>query len=238
MVWWVVDLIEEQTYLSFMTQDSGSKKALSLMVSCMVLAVMYHAFIFWNVKADDVMARNEEPVWDVMFELSNQSATDSRLIQDGSTEQFVFEMDEEISSNRMVGYLNILLEYQETSGNFNDPCDVVSAEIKHSEIVADWNNESNVLSGTSDDCSAINLYLQIYPEFDGVTKNQPGSTSDEVMTKWKSSEYGIGEYLLSVELNTQEFASTIPTQGDNDEEITITWSFVMFSPSVVESGSS
>ena len=234
----MVDLEEEQGYLSFMTQDSGSKKTLSLMVSCMILAMMYHAFIFWNVKVDDVMARNEEPVWDVMFELSNQSATDSRLIQDGSTEQFVFQMDDETSSNRMVGYLNILLEYQETSGNFNDPCDVVSAEIKHSEIVADWNNESNVLSGTSDDCSAINLYLQIYPDFDGVTKTQPGSTSDEVLTKWEGSEYGIGEYLLSVELNTQEFASPIPTQGDDNEEITITWSFVMFSPSVMKSGSS
>ena len=119
---------EEQSYLSFMTQDLDSKKVLSLMVSCMILAITYHAFIFWNVKVDDVMARNEEPIWDVMFELSENSATDSRLIQDGSTELFSNQIDQESHPNMMVGYLIVLIEYEETSGNFNDPCDIVSAE--------------------------------------------------------------------------------------------------------------
>lgn len=227
-------MTEEQSYLSFMTQDMESKKALSIMISCMVLAMAYHAFIFWNVKADDVMARNEEPIWDVMFELSENSATDSRLIQDEGTELFSYQIDEGASSGLMVGYLNILIEYDETSGSINDPCDVVSAEIKHGEIIADWNNESNVLSGTSDDCSSINLFLQVYPNFDGLTKNQPGSTPEEVMTLWENREFGMGEYLLSIELNTQEFASNIPTQGDDDEEVSITWTFVRFSPSVVK----
>ncbi len=229
---------EEQSYLSFMTQDLDSKKVLSLMVSCMILAITYHAFIFWNVKVDDVMARNEEPIWDVMFELSENSATDSRLIQDGSTELFSNQIDQESHPNMMVGYLIVLIEYEETSGNFNDPCDIVSAEIKHNEIMADWKNESNVLSGTSDDCSPINLHLQIYPNFDGLTKNQPGSTPEEVMTKWENDDFGMGEYLLDVELNTQEFVSNIPTQGDDNEEVNITWTFVMFTPSVVEAENS
>ena len=229
---------EEQSYLSFMTQDLDSKKVLSLMVSCMILAITYHAFIFWNVKVDDVMARNEEPIWDVMFELSENSATDSRLIQDGSTELFSNQIDQESHPNMMVGYLIVLIEYEETSGNFNDPCDIVSAEIKHNEIMADWKNESNVLSGTSDDCSPINLYLQIYPDFDGLTKNQHGSTPEEVMTKWENDDFGMGEYLLDVELNTQEFVSNIPTQGDDNEEVNITWTFVMFTPSVVEAENS
>lgn len=236
MVWRVVEMSEEQSYLGFMTQDLGSKKALSLLVSCMVLAITYHAFIFWNVKADDVMARNEEPVWDVMFEMSDHAATDSRLIQDGSTEVFSNQIDQETVPNTIVGYLNVLIEYEETSGNFNDPCDIVSVELKHNEILAEWNNESNVLSGTSDDCSSINLYLQIYPDFDGATKNQPGSTPEEVMTKWNNDDHGVGEYLLSVEVNTQEFATNIPTQGDDNEEVLISWSFTMFTPSVVESG--
>ena len=227
---------KEQSYLSFMTQDLDSKKALTLLVSCMVLAITYHAFIFWNVKADEVMARNEVPNWDVVFELSEKSATDSRLIQDGSTETFSMQIDRDNDPNMMVGYVNILIEYEETSDNFNDPCDIVSAELKHNEIVADWNNQSNVLSGTSDDCSSINLYLQIYPEFDGTSKNQFGSTPEEVMTKWENEDYGLGEYLLSIEVNTQEFASNVPTQGDDNEEVAISWSFTMFVPSIVESG--
>tara|TARA_A100001234_G_C12276414_1_gene239147 strand:- start:259 stop:396 length:138 start_codon:yes stop_codon:yes gene_type:complete len=39
-----------------------------------------------------------------------------------------------------------------------------------------------------------------------------------------------------IELNTQEFASSVPTQGDDNEEVAISWSFTMFEPSVVESG--
>ncbi|RJU80481.1 MAG: hypothetical protein DWB93_05765 [Candidatus Poseidoniales archaeon] len=101
-------------------------------------------------------------------------------------------------------------------------------------VLAQWENENNTLSGSSDSCETISLFLQIYHNFDGVNKTESGNNEGEALETWTNSTFGFGEFNLEVEVNTQELVSGLPTQSDSNEEITVQWSLVTFFPRATE----
>jgi len=144
---------------------------------------------------------------------------------------FFLEVDEEfVGYDNFVGLLLIAVEYDETSGNIGDPCDFVSANLRPEGALAQWENENNTLSGSSDSCDTIYLFLQIYPNFDGINKTESGNDESQAIAPWSNSTFGLGEFNLEVEVNTQELVSGLPTQSDDNEEITVTWELIVFFP--------
>ena len=98
-------------------------------------------------------------------------------------------------------------------------------------IVAQWDNESNTLSGSSDQCTDILLFVQIYPSFDGSNVTVESETIDEALDPWSNKTYGVGELNLEVEVNTQQrVEGPIPTQQDEEETVTVNWWLTTFMP--------
>ena len=122
------------------------------------------------------------------------------------------------------------VSYEETSGNIGDPCDFVSANLRPEGVLAQWEDGNNTLSGSSDGCDTITLFLQIYPNFDGTNKIESGDNDLQALEPWTNSSFGFGEFNLEVEVNTQELVSGLPTQSDDNEEITVQWNLVAFTP--------
>ena len=124
-----------------------------------------------------------------------------------------------------------MVSYDETSDNFADPCDFVSVNLRPEGIVAQWDNESNTLSGSSDQCTDILLFVQIYPSFDGSNVTVESETIDEALDPWSNKTYGTGELNLEVEVNTQQrIDGPIPTQQDEEETVTVNWWLTTFVP--------
>ena len=96
--------------------------------------------------------------------------------------------------------------------------------------MAEWDNESNSLSGSSDQCTDILLFVQIYPSFDGSNVTVVSDTIDEALAHWSNATYGMGELNLEVEVNTQQRVEGLPTQQDTDEAVTVSWRLTTFVP--------
>jgi len=225
---------EETNFIYLITEDSETNRLLTIMLGIMVTSIAYHAVVFFHFKSDDIRLKNTVPDWNVSFNSSTFESEETQIIADSQKSSFFLEVDQDFTGeDNFVGFLLIDVSYEETSGNIGDPCDFVSVNLRPEGVIAQWENETNILSGSSDSCDTISLFLQIYPDFDGANKTESGNGEEIAMEPWTNSSFGFGEYNLEVEVNTQELVSGFPTQSDDNEEVTVTWSLVAFSPQAI-----
>jgi hypothetical protein len=118
------------------------------------------------------------------------------------------------------------LSYSETSGNLLDPADSVFANLVQNDLNAQWQDDNNSLSGSSNDGSQIDLELRTYPGYDGQDTNTTGYNEIQVLEKWLTDGFGIGE--LEIEIGVETSSSGIPGQNDNEEEVNITVELTTF----------
>ena len=221
---------EDTNFLILITEDPETNKFLSMMLGFMLLTLSYHASVFFYFKAEDIQLKDTIPEWEVEFDQEFKTSEETQILSDAQRTSFFLEVGEELTSARFVGFLEISISYQETSDAILDPCDFVSASLRPEGVVAQWEDEENILSGSSDNCQTINLFLLVYPGYNGSNTTEFGINEQEAIDPWTNSTFGIGEFNLEVELNTQERVDGIPTQSDDDEEITVTWSLNVFQP--------
>ena len=196
-----------------------------------MLTSAYQTSVFYYFKSDEIIAKYDVPTWDVSFESADLNEEETQIIADGTISSYFLEIDDsKIIAGSYVGFLNIVVSYEETSGNFADPCDFVSVNLRPEGILAEWDNESNSLSGSSDQCSDILLFVQIYPSFDQSNVTVVSDTIDEALDPWSNETYGKGELNLEVEVNTQQRVEGLPTQQDTDEAVTVSWRLTTFVP--------
>ena len=226
---------EETNFIYLITEDSETNKFLAIMLGVMFVSITYHAAVFFHFKSDDIKLKNTIPDWNLLFNESIIESGETQIIADSQQSSFFLEVDDDfVAEGNFVGFLVIDVLYDETSGNIGDPCDFVSANLRPEGVLAQWENENNTLSGSSDSCETISLFLQIYPNFDGVNKTESGNNEGEALETWTNSTFGFGEFNLEVEVNTQELVSGLPTQSDSNEEITVQWNLVTFVPKATE----
>ena len=222
---------EETNFIYLITEDSETNKILAVMLGIMFVSITYHAAVFFHFKSDEIKLKNTVPDWNVLFNESIIESDETQIIADSTKSSFYLEVSEDfLGKGNFVGLLLIEVLYEETSGNIGDPCDFVSANLRPEGALAQWENENNTLSGSSDGCEAITLFLQIYPNFDGNNKTESGNNKEQALDPWTNSSFGFGEFNLEVEVNTQELVSGLPTQSDDNEEITVQWNLVTFIP--------
>ena len=89
---------------------------------------------------------------------------------------------------------------------------------------AQWSQESNELTGSSNDASPIDLSLMAYPEYSGQSVNASGYNEIQVLQAWQMDGYGIGDIEIEVSVETQ----ALPFTTDNEEEVTITVDIITF----------
>ena len=154
----------ETSYLSLIFSDEESRKLIFVMLAVFLVTSAYQTSVFYYFKSEEIIGKYDIPSWDISFENSDLNVEETQIIADGTTASYFLEIDDSILMEQSyVGFLNVVVSYDETSDNFADPCDFVSVNLRPEGIVAQWDNESNTLSGSSDQCTDILLFVQIYP---------------------------------------------------------------------------
>ena len=228
---WIDIMQNERNYFSLMFSDTDSRRYIFAVLAMFLLTSAYQTSVFYYFKSEEIIGKYDVPSWDVSFDSVDLNEEETQIIADGTISSYFLEIDEsKIMSNSYVGFLNIVVSYEETSGNFADPCDFVSVNLRPEGILAEWDNESNSLSGSSDQCTDILLFVQIYPSFDGSNVTVVPDTIDEALDHWSNETYGMGELNLEVEVNTQQRVEGLPTQQDTDEAVTVSWRLTTFVP--------
>ena len=228
---WIDFMENEMNYFSLVFSDPDSRRYIFAVLAMFLLTSAYQTSVFYYFKSDEIIGKYDVPSWDVSFESVELNEEETQIIADGTISSYFLEIDDsKIMANSYVGFLNIVVSYEETSGNFADPCDFVSVNLRPEGILAEWDNESNSLSGSSDQCSDILLFVQIYPSFDQSNVTVVSETIDEALDQWSNETYGKGELNLEVEVNTQQRVEGLPTQQDTDEAVTVSWRLTTFVP--------
>lgn len=192
-------------------------------------------FIFLSLNTIDLMSNNEnvrsivdgDNNWNISFDEQVITLTDSVIVADGDTETRTFTVDESLlTDGYRFGRISVTLSYSETSGNLLDPADSVFANLVQNDLNAQWQDDDNSLSGSSNDGSQIDLELRTYPGYDGQDTNTTGYNEIQVLEKWLNDGFGIGE--LEIEIGVETSSSGIPGQNDNEEEVNITVELITF----------
>ena len=222
--------------LADLFSNDGSRRNVSIYLAFLVVAFLYHASVFWFIMGDEIQSKYAQSEYVIQFEESSEIFTDSRTIDDGEKATIDFTAPSNLfDSNSGFGLLLITITYTETSGEFGDPCDTISADLSVTDVSADWKNENNELSGVSSDCEAISLVLNVYPDYDGESMDVVGMDELYWSDIWSNSSYGQGMFQLDVEVIVNEpITSGIPTVSDTNEKVDVTWEPVFFEVSVRE----
>ena len=216
--------------------NEESKQRVSIFVAfCMVLAV-YHATVFWVIMDDDIAAKDTMEMFSVSFDTNTHLHEEVRTIDDGDREVLSFEVPTAMFDDHDgFGVLYININYQETSGQIGDSCDPVAADLKPNSVQADWQDERNVLSGLSTDCSTISLALTVFPQYTGNQTQVTDMSAEHWASQWTNDAHGRGMFELQIEVDaSQPTGSVLPTVSDDDEEVTVSWEAVFFDVVVEE----
>jgi len=226
--------MSNQNVLKDIFADKSVRNKLSIFYTFAIALMIYQGAVFFVIKGDDISSKGDIPNFTISFTESSESFEDSRIVNDESREIIVYTPSEAMfSTNNGMGMLMINVTYGETSGEIGDPCDTVSVDLVPNSVVADWNNENNVLTGTSDDCSEISLQLMVFPGYNGQPTQQIGMDSTHWQNIWTDQSYGNGDFELGMEVNVnQPPGQFAPTIQDNDEEVFVTWKSVFFTVAV------
>lgn len=213
------------TGLREVMDDSTSNKITAVAVSCLFLLLIINAvdLVGNNDGVREILDGNTD--WQIVFDEVIVTQTDSVVIADGDTETRTFSVDESmLGDGYRIGAFRITVSYTETSGIPGDPVDSVFATILQNEMTAQWSEESNELTGSSNDASPIDLTLMAYPEYSGQSVNASGYNEIQALEPWILDGYGIGDIELELSVETQ----ALPFTTDNEEEVTITVDVITF----------
>ena len=229
-------MTSENNIIKDMLSDKGSRKVLTIYWTFLVVILIYHATVFWVIMQDDIQSKDDQPSFSIAFEEFSEISTESRTINDGEEAVIQYIAQPEMfDSHNGFGMLYVNISYTETSGEFADPCDTVSADLTPTGANADWNNPNNNLSGVSSDCETISLVLHVFPEYSGINYNANGGNEQYWIDMWTNPSHGEGTFNLEVEVIVNEpVTSGIPTVSDTDEEVTVTWEAMFFDVSAEE----
>ena len=195
------------------------------------IVVFFVVFMWFN--SANLFANNDairsvidgDTDWQVSFNESIITKTDSVIVADGDSEIILFDIQlSELDEGYRVGLFRIAVTYGETSNIPGDPPDSVFATVIQNDIVAQWDDDNNTLSDSSNDGSQIDLNLLAYPDYDGVALNVSGYNEIQVLDSWVLNGHGLGEIEIEVGVETAAWPGT----QDNNEEVTVTLEIVTF----------
>ncbi|MBL6743466.1 MAG: hypothetical protein ISP83_03710 [Candidatus Poseidonia sp.] len=226
-------MTQDETLWSLIKEeDSG--RSFAILVSILFLGLMFHAYSFFVLKEDDIRNKNSISNYAIMFDEQIEQNSDSVLVGDGETNEFTLSrQDASADAFGMIAKISMTISYTETSGELLDPCDEVMVNIPPNGMVADWENEENILADSNDNCEDMNLLVFVYPDYDGQAYNASGESEDHWIEVWSDETFGSGMLTLQISVDVNDPpSSTLPTVNDENEEIQVNWSITFFEPNV------
>ena len=224
------DVAPEFDFTAFteLLDDRTSNITMGVVLALVVVVLAYTTVDLANLNEEVRGLVEGENNWDVSFELQSMTFQETIVMTDGEQRQLDFDVDQsDLPEGFRVGHILATVSYGETSGLPADPADSVAANVPQTDMQAQWNDDNNTLSGSSNDASDIELSLRTHPGFTGQNINGTGLNEYQMLQPWLVEGYGIGTYSVVLELNTQ----SPPFLTDSDEEITVNIQVVFFKPS-------
>ena len=210
-------------------RTSNIAMAVTLALSLVVLA--YTTLDLANLNEEVRGLVEGDNNWDVSFELQSLTFQETVVMVDGEQRQLDFGVDpNDVPDGFRVGEIKATVSYGETSGLPADPADSVAANVPQTSMKAQWSDDNNTLSGSSNGASDIALLLRTHPGFTGQSVNASGLNEYQVLQPWLVEGLGTGTFSVVLELNTQ----SPPFLNDSDEEIVVNVEVVMFKPSATQ----
>ena len=205
------------------------------------LAVFAIAFLLLTLKTYYSLAIRDSELhdevrfidtWSISFNESSESVDETFLLGNDEVEIITLEFAEaDIPDGYAIGMFLVHISYEETNQAIGgDPCDTVQATIGVTSLNAQWEDDYNSLSNSSNSCDTFTLQLLSYPNYDGSGYEIEAHNKVIALEPWSSNQYGIGS--LEIEIKLQVEQSQVPTQNtDDDEMITVVIETVYFSTS-------
>ena len=208
--------------------DRTSNMAMVVALTLSLVVLSYTTIDLANLNEEVRGLVEGDNSWDVSFELQSLTFQETVVMVDGEQRQVDFDVDpSDIPEGFRVGNIRATVSYSETSGLPADPADSVAANIPQTSMQAQWSDDNNTLSGSSNDANDIELVLRTHPGFTGQSLNASGLNEYQVLQPWLVEGFGTGTFTVVLELNTQ----SPPFLNDSDEEIVVNVEVVMFKPS-------
>ena len=202
-----------------------------------ITSIVVTMFIFSYTTADLFMNNREiveytlkEKEWKIYFDMQTETLEHTEIWKDEETKVIQFHMDDvEILEGYRIGMINVsILPDADSSGGILDPlnqCDSIGANIikrtgEEDGLFAQWEDQRNVLSGQDSSCQIIDLFLSVYPNFDGENVTYEAANEFQALQQWREDNWGHGVLEIEVDLDVNTVEPG-PFATDDEEEITI-----------------
>ena len=215
-----------------LTEYKGAVWSFFSVIVSFLIIFAYNTFDLLSNHWEVIQDATTEDTWAVSFTEQIELLEDSMVLQDEEKQTFTFYLDDvDVPEGYLVGELNITVDDTGDDGIIanTDPtneCDSILADVREGGLTAQWEDGNNTLSGQANDCEPFFMYLRIYPDYNGDSRDTESVNEYQALLPWQEDGWGIGELEVDVEVNTDE--SLFPGQGDDDEEITVSIQVVMF----------
>ena len=215
-----------------LTEYEGAVWSFFSVIVSFLIIFAYNTFDLLSNHWEVIQDATTEDTWAVSFTEQIEVLEDSMVLQDEEKQTFTFYLDDvNVPEGYLVGELNITVDDTGDDGIIanTDPtneCDSILADVREGGLTAQWEDGNNTLSGQANDCEPFFMYLRIYPDYNGDSRDTESVNEYQALLPWQEDGWGIGELEVDVEVNTDE--SLFTGQGDDDEEITVSIQVVMF----------
>ena len=215
-----------------LTEYEGAVWSFFSVIVSFLIIFAYNTFDLLSNHWEVIQDATTEDTWAVSFTEQIEVLEDSMVLQDEEKQTFTFYLDDvNVPEGYLVGELNITVDDTGEDGIIanTDPtneCNSILADVREGGLTAQWEDGNNTLSGQANDCEPFFMYLRIYPDYNGDSRDAESVNEYQALLPWQEDGWGIGELEVDVEVNTDE--SLFPGQGDDDEEITVSIQVVMF----------
>lgn len=215
-----------------LTEYEGAVWSFFSVIVSFLIIFAYNTFDLLSNHWEVIQDATTEDTWAVSFTEQIEVLEDSMVLQDEEKQTFTFYLDDvNVPEGYLVGELNITVDDTGEDGIIanTDPtneCNSILADVREGGLTAQWEDGNNTLSGQANDCQPFFMYLRIYPDYNGDSRDTESVNEYQALLPWQEDGWGIGELEVDVEVNTDE--SLFPGQGDDDEEITVSIQVVMF----------
>lgn len=179
---------------------------------------------------------SETPDWTILFDtqvidLTGEGHTyiHTEIWGDGEEKIIDFDISDLLpNDDTRIAYIVATIVPEENTGiSPSEPdwgCDSIGVTVvsDNSTLLAQWNDERNILRGNDADCEDIPVFIQAYPNFyDDNSTVVAAKNEFQAMIPWTEDGWGVGELSIQIKIDVQSYGGQGVGIVDDDEEITI-----------------
>ena len=221
----------------------------SIAIGLTLLLLMSTTLDFMSELEDTAVFNAETPEWTILFDTQvidltgdGHTYSHTEIWGDGEEKIVDFDITDLLpDDDTRIAYIAVSLIPEENTGvSPSEPdvgCDSIGVTVvsDNSTLVAQWDDDRNILQGNDADCEDIPLFLQAYPQFYNDTSTTILAKNEfQALIPWTEDGWGLGELSIKVKVDVQSYAGQGVGIIDDDEEITIQIDVYSFTSSLQE----